>query len=283
MSKIKKTADKPDIKAVDVVKEIGDLQLNVQSTLAGISAAITGKLDQLKNTDLAIADSEARLKEVFAIEKELLDIEVVRKQREDEELEYEKQIEVRNRELMEQEAARAKKWKREEDDYAYEFAQKCKKAQDEFQAALDTKQRQEKIRQEELAKNWQVRENSLKEHEKELTDLRTQVAGFDAKMRKELEETVKCLTTEMGAKHQQQIQLLMKDKEAESSINSEKVSSLNATIATLQKQITGLEAQLLQARQDAKEVTSQALTASAGKQTNDALLRMIDSNKDAKK
>lgn len=283
MSKFKKTTTTPDIKAVDVVKEIGELQLNVQTTLAGISAALTGKLDQLKNTDSAISDTESRLKELFSIEKELLDIETVRQQRNDEDAEFQKQIAARNAEWMEQEAIRAKKWKRDEDDYGYSFKQQVKKLEDEFAAELDNKRRQEKIRQEELAKGWNAREFDLKAKEKQFLELQNQVAGFDAKMKKELEETVKCLTTEMSAKHNQQLQLLMKDKESEANINNEKVSSLNATIAHMQRQIANLESQLLAARQDAKEVTSQALQSASGKQTNEALFRMMEKTDTPKK
>jgi hypothetical protein len=290
---MKKTRKKlEDSKAVDTVKtlqaaevigEIGNLQVTVQSTLANISAEITGKLEQLHNTESAISSLEERLNELYQIEKEALSLEEMRAARAEEQVRFDKMVAARNEEWTEDEAARSKEWHRKEEEHEYEIRQKRQRFLDEFNAEVESHKRAERIRSEELAKGWAVREDALKARENEVADLKKEVEGFDAKLKAEVSKAEAVATNSVKKQYEHQIQLLQKDMESERNMSDAKIQALQIQVGQFLDQIKDLNAQLQAARNDAKEVTAQALQSASGRQVAEALSRVVDSGKDSGK
>lgn len=268
--------------APDVVGKIGNLQIDIQSTLANIATCITGQLEQLKNTDTAIAAQETRLQELYEIEKEAQSIEQILLSQKDEQERYSKLIAARNEEYAENDADRNKKWKREDEEHAYAVALRNKKALDDHQALVDSNRRNEAIRQATLQTDWTNREAELKARETEFNDFKKKVEGFEAVLKSEVSKAETILGNTIKKQYEHQIALLQKDMESERNMSDAKIHSYQVQVGQMHEQIVELNKQLAAARNDAKEVTSQALQSASGRQVVDALQKQASDSKSSK-
>jgi len=266
----------------DVVNEIGTLQVGIQQQLANISAAITGKLEQLNSTENAVRLMQDRLKEIYDIEKEALSLEEVRLRRTEEDERYNKMIISRNNEWQEEQENHHKQWEREIDEHNYEVTLSKKKFIDEFSAEIEAHKRSEKIRTEELQKNWNQRDSEIKAKETKFTELEKLVASFDDRLKTEIGKAEAIAANSVKKSYEHQMQLLQKDQESERNMSNTQIQSCEITITSLQKQIFDLQNQLNASRMDAKEVTAQALQSASGRQVADALQRVVDAKDNGK-
>mgnify|MGYP001562726269 CR=1 FL=1 len=265
-----------ELNPAKVVTDVGNLQLSVQSTLANLSASITNKMAQVETIDSAIKLKEDRLQELYGIEKEAVTLDDMKAQVEAESEQAEIDREERNAKWTEESAERQKQWSRALDDWNYEFEQKKKRIQEEFGVEMVRQRRDEQMRAETVAKSVADREAALKAREQEIADLKTTVAGFDARLKAEIAKAEAVVGNTMKRQHEHEIQLLKKDSEAALKLSEAQMTSLNNTIINLNVQVRDLGVQLVAARNDAKEVASQAFQSVSGKQVADALARVVD-------
>jgi len=263
--------------AQTVVNEIGNLQVTIQSTLANVAAEITGKLDQLHNTEATISEMESRLFELSQIEKEINSLEEAKLYRADEQEKYNRMISARNQEWIDEEAEKTKQRKRLEEEYAYEFALRKKKALDDFNAEVDAQKRAELCRVTALQDAWNARESALKSQENEYANMSKLVADIDNRIKTEVSKAEAIVSNSVKKQYEHQIQLMTKDMESEKKMSDSKIESLHIQVGQMHDQILELNKQLIAARNDAKEVTSQALQSASGRQVADALQRAMDS------
>lgn len=279
--KIKKQSEKvldvvSTLKPQTVIEEIGALQNTLQGTLAGLSAQISIKLEQMKNVDEAIVLKQEELNELYGIDAEALSLEEMREKHEQEDSDWQKQCFARQAQLEDDEEERVKRWQREEEEHSYDMAQKKKRSQEEYNVEIATRRRAETIRQEDLEKQWKTREEIISTQEKDVVALKTQVAGFDDRLKAETAKAEAIAISRVKKEYEHEVMMLKKDIESEKVLNSTKVSALDDTINNLQMQISDLQKQLSEARTDAKEVTSAALRSASGRQAMQALQRVVD-------
>lgn len=279
--KIKKQSEKvldvvSTLKPQTVIEEIGALQNTLQGTLAGLSAQISIKLEQMKNVDEAIVLKQEELNELYGIDAEALSLEEMREKHEQEDSDWQKQCFARQAQLEDDEEERVKRWQREEEEHSYDMAQKKKRSQEEYNVEIATRRRAETIRQEDLEKQWKTREEIISTQEKDVVALKTQVAGFDDRLKAETAKAEAIAISRVKKEYEHEVMMLKKDIESERILNSTKVSALDDTINSLQMQISDLQKQLSEARTDAKEVTSAALRSASGRQAMQALQRVVD-------
>lgn len=259
-----------------VIAEVGGLQVTVQESLATLSGALSSKIQEMQNLDTAIALKNARLKELHNIESEAVTLDDLKAQRDAEQKEWDAQRDERDRIWDDEDAERNRSQKRAEDDYNYSVQVARKKAQDDFEALLASTKRNEALRAETLERGWKDRENVLKSKETEFTNLQTQVAGFDAKLKTEVSKAEAILSNVLKKQYEHEMALLKKDSESEKNLHQIRVSAMDETITSLQEQIKDLQTQLVQARNDAKDVASQALQSASGRDVAVALQRAMD-------
>lgn len=271
------------LKPQTVIEEIGALQSSLQNTLAGLSAQISTKLEQMRNVEEAIVLKEGELKDLYGIEAEAISLEEMRANCEAEEVDWEKKSVERQAQWDDDEEERAKRWQREEEEHTYDVAQRTKRAAEDFNIEVAARRRAESIRMEDLQKQWKTREDALLEQEKDVATLRTQVAGFDDRLKAELAKAEAIAVNRVKKEYEHEVVMLKKDIEAERMLNATKVSALDDTINGLQGQIADLQKQLADARQDSKDVTSAALRSASGHQTMQALQRVVDNQPTAAK
>jgi len=264
------------LKPQTVIEEIGALQNTLQGTLAGLSAQISIKLEQMKNVEDAIVIKQNELNELYGIDAEALSLEEMRENCEQEETDWNKRSLERKSQLEDDEEERTKRWQREEEEHGYDIAQKKKRSQEEYNVEITTRRRAELIRQEDLEKQWKTREEILVNQEKEVLVLKDQVAGFDDKLKSDIAKAEAIAVNRVKKDCEHEVVMLKKDVESERILNATKVSALDDTINNLQTQISDLHRQLETARTDAKEITSAALQSASGRQAMEALQRVTD-------
>lgn len=267
------------VKALDterVVGEINNLQVSVQGTLAGLSATITNKIQQLSTVDEAIKLKNERLKTLHAIEAEAVQLDDLKAQREEELANWEKDRDARNDEWSKEELERDTTQKRSFDEWSYKFEQDKKKTLDQHAAFVADSKRQESIRQQELQKQWADREATIKAKEIEIVELKKQVEGFETKLKAEVAKAEAILSNSMERTHKHEKALLQKDAESAQSVCEMRTESLEKALEQQQNHISELKAQLTAARQDANNIATQALTSASGREVANALRQVVD-------
>jgi len=126
-----------------------------------------------------------------------------------------------------------------------------------------------------LERNWSDRENELKARESELQVLRNQVQGFEDRLKEAVKNAEAAGNASATMQYQHQIALLKKDTESAKAVSDMRISSLTAQISGLVDQIEDLQAQLATARQDAKDVASEALKSAANRQLSETLQKVV--------
>lgn len=266
------------VKGIDlqtVLKDVTTLQLTVQKTLSELSATVTNKVQQVEHLDTAIELKDSRLQELHNIEREAVSLDDLRAQREDERLKWERERAEVYAKWGEEDADRAKKLKREQDEYAYNVQQEQKKAKDEFAAQVAQSKRDESVRAETFKREWEAKDAAIKAREQEFSSLQAQVAGFDQRLKAEVQKAEAVVGSVVKAKYEHEAALLKKDADAAKSLADMRIAALNEQIGGLQSQIEDLHTQLISARQDAKEVANEALKSAASRQLAETLQRVV--------
>lgn len=266
-----------------VVSEIGELQVNIQSTLSGIAAQITGKLEELGNSEKAIGIMQGKIAELYQVEKELQSIEEIKAKKIEEEEKLKKMISLKNEEYQNEIEQREKQWTREEEEHNYENEMKLRKFQNSFADTIEEQKRVEKARVEALTADWTRRENELNSKEKEFINLKDQVVGFTKQLDSEVAKVKATTEARLKNEYEHTVALLNKDMVAERNLSLEKITALHNQIAQMTVQIKTLNEQLESARADSKEITTNALQSAAGRQVVDALQKSMENNSTTKK
>lgn len=264
--------------ASTVVAEIGALQVSLQTTLAGVTASITEKIEKNRQMDEAIALKEARINELHGIEKEALQLEEVKLRRLQEEADLKTSRDATLKQWAEQDAQRAQQVKREQEEYDYKVKTERTRQTEEFAAEVARLKRVEALHEEELKRNWTQREVELQSKESEVTELRAKVASFDETLKAAVSKAEAIVGNTLKREYDNQAKLLQKDIEAEKNLHAAQIDSLNGKITGLTSQIATLQTQLEEARKDAKEVTAAALQSASGRDVTNALQKAMETN-----
>ena len=272
-----------NLKPEDIVNEIGGLQNSLQGTLAGLSAQISSKVEQMRTVDEAISIKKTELQDLYGIEEEAMSLEEVRASRALEDEEWEKRLAQRNSDWQEEEAEQDKRFQRMEEQRQYEYDRKVQQAQADFASNLAEKQKQEQFRLLDLERSWDEREAEIASKETEFNSLKSQVEGFDEKLKAEVSKAEAIISNRFKKDHAHEIAMLRREMESQSNLNDTKIESLNITIEGLNDQIEDLQKQLTEARNDSKEITSAALQSASGRTAMEAMQRVVDSSGQATK
>jgi hypothetical protein len=265
-----------DIDINDVVSGVNNLQVSVQKTLAELGATVTNKVQQMTQIDTAIELKKTRLKELFDIEKEAISIDEMNAQKQSELDTWELERQERQKAWEEEDAERQKSRKRDVDNWLYEFEQKKKRAQEEFDAEVARTKRNEQLRHEALERSWVEREGVLKSKEENYALLKAQVDNIDTKVAEAVKQGEARGFASAAAKYNHEIALSKEEAKGQKAVSDLRIASLNEAISNLHSQIESMETQLISARQDAKEVASAALASASNRQVADALQRVVD-------
>lgn len=263
-----------DLDRKKVLEGIGTLQDKISKELADVSVQISSKLDELENSKQAVLIVEERLRELYAIEAAALKFDDFEAQCAEKKRTIEANIAGLEQTFADTQAELDQQRSREVEAYNYNLAQSRKKAEDAYAAEQSKKLREENIRMELFEKNMAERQNAMKAQEDELINLRSQVAGFDERLKKEIAKEVAIVENRLAKDAKHKDDLVAAQQSATAQLHKAQTDALENQITGYKAQILTLETQLESARKDTKEVATQALQAGSGKQALDSIMQM---------
>jgi hypothetical protein len=255
---------------------LASTQVEVQQSLADLSGKLVEQLQVLRNVEQAIQLKRDELKQLYDIESAAIELDDLEAQIEGRREAWREEQAKKAREFAEQQADRAKQWERAEEEYDYNIAQEHKKAEDAFGGQLAERNKANKDKQEVLEKSWAEREAELKKREKEVEDLRTQVANHPEVVKKEVNAAVAVATNSVKKEYETKIVLAAKDSETAAKLAAQEVASLKLALEKANAQAAEVKAQLDQAHRDVKEISAKALESASGRSAMEALQKVLE-------
>lgn len=268
-------AEVAEVSVESVVQRIAGLGLDVSRALSDVAEKLNGEVRLLASLQEAVAIERRELERLHQIDiaATAVDQLVEDYTRKQEELEtdigaqrdrWEAETARLERERRDQEESLKKQRQREAEDYEYKKVLERKKAQDKYDEDQRQLTRQNAERQEALEKDWQRREAVLKEREDELARLQGEVAGFSARLAKEVEAGMVEARRQADGQYERQILLLKKDAEAEARVSALSLKAMEQSLAASAAQVAALEKQLVEAKQQVQDIAVRAIEGASG-------------------
>jgi len=258
-----------------VVQAISGMGLEITKSLSDISGKLLAEVEQLASVREAVNLERAELDRLHKIDvaATALDQLVQDHAREKERLEaeiasqrsaWEDESRDTERERKEQEESLKKSRAREIEEYEYKKALERKKAQDKYEEDQRLQEKKNKERQEALEKSWQQRETILKEQEQELLRLRKEAQELPETVKTESEKAAVLAAKAAEQKSEQEILMLKKEAETEKRLASLQVKTLEETIVRQASQISALQKQMDEAKQQVQDIAVKAIEGASG-------------------
>ncbi|PTL79890.1 kinetoplast-associated protein [Vitiosangium sp. GDMCC 1.1324] len=268
-------ADVSSLTAESAVKKVTEAGLTINKTLAGINEQVMSLVEELQKLDEAIQLKTAELAELHGKDTaaSAVDVLVAEYDRKKEELQAE--MERLQKEIAdtrtkfatdlatERDAVEVAR-KRAEEEYTYNIQLQRKKEQDAFAEQLRQQAATERDRKEKLDKEWATREEALKLREKELEDLRKQVADFPVALKKETDAAAAIAGNRVKSEWEMKFTLAQKDAETAQRVASMEISSLKETNAKQAQSIQTLQTELAEAKRQVQAIAEKALESASG-------------------
>ncbi len=251
-------------------------QVEVQKSLADLSGKLVEQLQLLRNVEDAIALKREELKQLYDIEAAEIELDDLKAEIDAQREAWDEEQARKLREFAEMQSERNKQWVRAEEEYQYRLVQEHKKAEDAFKARMEEQEKANRNRQETLEKGWAEREGNLKRQEKEVEDLRVQVANHPELVRKAENAAVAVATNSVKKEYETKIVLATKDAETSQRLAAQEVASLKQAYEKAQAQITDIKTQLDQSHRDVMEIYAKALESASGRSAMEALQKVLE-------
>jgi hypothetical protein len=255
---------------------IASTQVEVQKSLAALSAKLVEQLQVLGNVEEAIKLKREELQQLYNIEAGAVSLDDLDAKIEAQRESWKEEQARKLREFAEQQSERNKQWARMEEEYQYRMTLEHKKSEDDFAYRMAQQEKGNRDKQELLDKNWGQREEELKKREKELEDLRAQVGAIPEQVRKAENAAVAVATNSVKKEYETKIVLATKDAEMASKLAAQEVASLRAALEKAHAQLTEVKTQLDQAHHDVKEISAKALESASGRSAMEALQKVLE-------
>lgn len=255
---------------------IATTQVEVQKSLAALSAKLVEQLQVLGNVEEAIALKREELKQLYNIESAAVSLDDLDAKIEAQRESWQEEQARKQREFAEQQSERNKQWTRSDEEYQYRMAQERKKSEDDFAYRLAQQEKANRDKQEMLEKNWGQREEELKKREKELEDLRAQMASVPEQIRKAENAAAAVAGNSVKKEYETKIVLATKDSETAQKLAAQEVSALRAALEKANAQLGEIKTQLDQAHHDVKEISAKALESASGRSAMEALQKVLE-------
>jgi hypothetical protein len=224
--KIEEKKKKEVVKVADslssegVVKEIGNLKLEIGKMFTQISDGLEEEVSKFRKIQKAVEIKEEEFKELYEIERSaqtlaaLIETQNQKSQESESEMaarkeglnresqimreEWEKEKKEHEEESRERNAAEAKRQERIKEEYEYAFKREQQLAKNKFE---DEKAKMEKgirLKKEQMEKELAEREKVITEREEELNELRKKVIAFPREMENAVNKAVKETTEKIS-------------------------------------------------------------------------------------
>jgi hypothetical protein len=268
---------------LDVVSgKIAATQVEVQKSLAGLSAKLVEELETLRNVEEAITLKREELKQLYDIESAAVDLDELYAKIDSQREAWEEEQARKQREFAEMQSERNKQWARAEEEYQYRLAQEHKKQDDGFKGKHEEQEKANRNKQEALVKSWTEREAELKKRETELQELRAKVDAIPEMVKKAENAAQAVATNSVKKEYETKMVLTQKDMDMAQKLAAQEVASLKVALDKANAQIADIKTQLEQAHHDVKEISAKALESASGRSAMEALQKVLEKEPAAK-
>jgi colicin import membrane protein len=267
--------DVSSLTAESAVKKVTEAGLTINKTLGGINEQVMALVEELRKLDEAIQLKTAELAALHGKDIAASAIDVLVAEYDKKKAELHAEMERLQKEIddtraksaaelaAEREAAEVAR-KRAEEQYSYDVQLQRKKDQDAFQEQLRQQAAAERDRKEKLEKDWASREEALKLREKELEDLRKQVADFPSVLKKETDAAAAIAGNRVKSDWETKFTLAQKDAETAQRVASMEIASLKETNARQAQSLQLLQTELAEAKRQVQAIAEKALESASG-------------------
>ncbi|MNW28107.1 hypothetical protein D3C74_49190 [compost metagenome] len=288
----------------DVENVIGSLRKELNGLLGSLSVNITDELEKFSQVKEAIANQEARLKELFDIEETAFALEALVKAKEqasndidarnqartqaaEEDLEklQQKIKEARENWVAEIEGMRKEtelKRTRDAEQYTYDFERQKKQAQDNLADELtrarkvfNLEMEAERNEVEASVKALDQREEQLTAREKNIESLEEQVASIPDVVAAAVKKEVGRETGILTSRFENEKKLIKAEYDAETKVLTNQLITSDAQLAKAQAEIQSLRDQLAKATENVKDLAVQTVNASSDSKLAASLSRTV--------
>ena len=273
------------LSAEGVVKEIGNLKLEIGKMLTSISDGLEEEVSKFNQIKKAIEIKDEELKELYEIERsaETLAalIEAQNKKREEfesemtvrkEELnreiittreEWEKEKKEHEAQIKERDAAEAKRREREKEEYNYTFKREQLLAKDKFEDEIAKAEKEIQVKKEQMEKDLAEREKAVAEREQELAELQKKVSAFSDELKEAVNKAIEETTERIMLEAKNKEELMKREFEGERNVLKTRIESLEKTVKEQSVQIASLSGQLEKAYQKVQDIAIKSVEGSS--------------------
>jgi chromosome segregation ATPase len=263
------------LSAESAVKKVTEAGLTINKTLGGINEQVISLVEELKKLDEAIKLKTEELAALHGKDVAASAIDVLVAEYDKKKAELEAEMERLHKEISEtrtkfaadlaaeREASEVAR-KRAEEEYVYSIQLQRKKEQDAFAEQLRQQGATERDRKEKLEKEWAARDEALKLREKELEELRRQVADFPVVLKKETDAAAAIAGNRVKHDWEMKLTLAQKDAETAQRVASMEIASLKETNARQAQSLQALQNELVEAKRQVQTIAEKALESASG-------------------
>jgi len=259
-----------------VVRELGNLKLEIGKTLTSISDSLETQVVRLNSLQNAISAKEKELEELYEINKSamslaaLIEAQNVRRQefldemaQKKEELSHEitSTREMWNSEkeehevaVKERDAAEKKRQAREKEEFDYIFKKDQQQLKDKATYENEKWENEIKTKKEQAERELKTREQAIAEKEEELADLRKRTASFPKELELAVNKAVKEASEKIMLEAKNKEELSKKQFEGELNVLRTKTEALERTVKEQNDRVALLSKQLEAAYQKVQDI-----------------------------
>jgi hypothetical protein len=247
-----------------VSKALGDLSARLAEEvgrLAAVREAVAieqRELERLHKLDV-VATTIAQLLQEYEAKKQALAREAAEAR-----AAWDVETEARERSDKEFDETLKKQRQREAEDFEYRKALERKKAQDKYDEEVRLREKQNREKQEALAKSWEARESALKAQEEEFGRLKTEVDAYPQRLKQEVDRAVAEARRQAAQALEQQLLLVSKDAAADKRVAELQIKTHEETIARQAEQIAALQKQVEEAKHQVQDIAVKAIDGASG-------------------
>jgi len=280
-----------------VVRDIGNLKLEIGKRLTHISDGLEEEVDKFKKIQKAIELKEGELTELYEIERSAETLAALIESQNQKRQEFESEMAARKEELnqeigtvregwekekkeheaevKERDAAEAKRREREKEEYGYDFKREQRLAKDKFEDEKAKTEKEIQLKKEQMEKELAERERAIAEKEEELNELRTKVTAFPKEMEETVNKVVKETTERIALEAKNREELMRKEFDGERNVLTTRIESLEKTVKEQSGQIANLSGQLEKAYQKVQDIAVKSVEGSSNLKSLTSLQQLV--------
>lgn len=264
-----------------IVKGLAEIKLEIGNSLDTLEERLISEFKKLTELQQAIEIEQKDLENIHEIKVCADGLAALLQAQKEKRLQFEREMEEKKNIFETEMAQKRLQWKKEQDDfelsrkekdlrlkkerereeeeYTYALQLKRKKDNDSYEAKRSALEKELNEKRATVERELSDREAFLSSKEKELEDLKAQVAEFPKQLEKAIKDTEKSVMEKLEFTYKHQAELAAKEIEGERKLNKQLISALEAKIKEQDEYISQLTQKADQAGKQVQNIAIKAI------------------------